>query len=85
MTERNANESDIDSGDDLTGGYGGDPTTDRDDPAASDTGKGNGDEGSAASTEADNLGSSSPDGGLTSGGLGTSTSADMAHSYVEQS
>lgn len=85
MTEPNTNESDIDSGDDLTGGYGGDPTLGSDDPAASDTAHGNGDEESTASIEADDLGSSSPDGGLTAGGMGTSTSGDMAHSYVEQS
>jgi len=85
MTEPNTNESDIDSGDDLTGGYGGDPTLGSDDPAASGTGDANGDEGSTTSTQADDLGSGSPDGGLTAGGMGTSTSGAMAHSYVEQS
>lgn len=60
------NDDDIDSGEELTGGYGGDPEAeeDRDDSVPARHG----------STEADDLGSTSLDSGVTAGGTDTGVS-----------
>lgn len=55
MTEKN----DTDSGEELTGGYGGDPEAVND-------------QATAGSSEADDVGSTSTDSGLTAGGTDTS-------------
>ncbi|GAC1325038.1 MAG: hypothetical protein NVSMB22_14500 [Chloroflexota bacterium] len=47
-----------DSGEELTGGYGGDPDAEND-------------QKTAGSTQADDVGSTSPDSGLTAGGMDT--------------
>ena len=68
---------DNDSGEELTGGYGGDPEYDGEGGAS--------DEGPHGSTEADDLGSTSPESGMTAGGTdtGVTGSAGSVGGYTD--